>query len=61
MTQQRPSDPSDRHVEYVSGDPAPEDDAPAGEAAVEREEHHGLPYQQSRPGPDNYQDRKSVV
>ena len=53
MTQQRPSDPSDRHVEYVSGDPAPEDDAPAGEAAVEREEHHGLPYQQSRPGPDD--------
>ena len=53
MTQQRPSDPSDRHVEYVSGDPAPEDDAPAGEAAVEREEHHGIPYQQSRPGPDD--------
>ena len=53
MTQQRPSDPSDRHVEYVSGDPAPEDDAPAGETAVEREEHHGLPYQQSRPGPDD--------
>ena len=53
MTQQRPSDPSDRHVEYVSGDPAPEDDAPAGETAVEREEHHGIPYQQSRPGPDD--------
>ena len=55
MTQQRPSDPSDRHVEYVSGDPAPEDDAPAREAAVEQEQeaHHGVPYQQSRPGPDD--------
>ena len=55
MTQQRPSDPSDRHVEYVSGDPVPEDDAPAREAAVEQEQeaHHGVPYQQSRPGPDD--------
>ena len=55
MTQQRPSDPSDRHVEYVSGDPAPEDDASASEAAVEQEQeaHHGVPYQQSRPGPDD--------
>ena len=53
MTQQRPSDPSDRHVEYVSGDPAPEDDAPTEDAAVEREAHRGVPHQQSRPGPDD--------
>lgn len=43
MTQQRPSDPSDRHVEYVSGSPDP---APA-------ETSSRIPFQQSRPGPED--------
>ena len=75
MSQQRPSGPSDRHVEYVSGDPAPDDGAPtAGASPSEavpsaapsassdrdavspaggREPRSGIPYQQSRPGPDD--------
>ena len=39
MTQQRPSEPSDHHIEYVSGDPTPED-APV-ERAGEAEEAEG--------------------
>lgn len=33
MSQQRPSGPSDRHVEYVSGDPAPDDGTPTAGAS----------------------------
>ncbi|MDU0347362.1 YwiC-like family protein [Actinomyces sp. MRS3W] len=53
MTQQRPSDPADRHVEYVSGlpeDPAETADAPASAEGTPRGH---IPYQQSRPGPED--------
>lgn len=43
MTQQRPTSPSDRHVEYVSGSPDP---------APERT-RSSVPFQQSRPGPED--------
>lgn len=43
MTQQRPTGPSDRHVEYVSGSPDP-----ASEGT-----RSSIPFQQSRPGPED--------
>ena len=75
MTQQRPSEPSDHHIEYVSGDPTPEvasvreageaegavsaEEAPSAASgpdaapAAEQRPRSGIPYQQSRPGPDD--------
>lgn len=44
MTQQRPSQPSDRHVEIQDGTPA----APSSADAA-----RPIPYQQSKPGPDD--------
>jgi len=57
VTQQRPSDPSDRHIEYVSGlpdantDPAAAGSTSAGSTA--RGPRRSIPHQQSRPGPED--------
>ncbi|SDN29116.1 YwiC-like family protein [Actinomyces ruminicola] len=57
MTQQRPSDPADRHVEYVSGQP--ENDPVSTSApmtpgnSADRGPRGAIPHQQSRPGPED--------
>ncbi|WP_202616229.1 YwiC-like family protein [Actinomyces sp. 432] len=55
MTQQRPSGPSDRHIEYVSGLPgADTDSAAVGSAPAGGRGPRGpIPHQQSRPGPED--------
>ncbi|RAX20046.1 hypothetical protein DRB06_10055 [Actinomyces sp. Z5] len=56
MTQQRPSDPSDRHIEYVSGQPETDADATTASTSSEdfaRGPRGRIPYQQSRPGPED--------
>ncbi|MDO4901272.1 YwiC-like family protein [Actinomyces sp.] len=54
MTQQRPSDPADRHVEYTSGLPNGNTDAHSAGPAPTASPAHGrrgpIPHQQSRPG-----------
>lgn len=49
MTQQRPSGPSDRHVEYVSGDAV----VPAEPGSAVGPGSTPIPHQQSRPGPED--------
>ncbi|MDO4242713.1 MAG: YwiC-like family protein [Actinomyces sp.] len=58
MTQQRPSDPSQRHVEYVSDEPEAEPAAappasPGSEDPADGRERAAIPHQQSRPGPED--------
>ena len=51
MTQQRPSEPSDRHVEYVAADAEPPGRPAASGTGPTA--HGNIPHQQSLPGPDD--------
>ena len=51
MTQQRPSDPSDRHVEYVAADAEPP--GRPGASGAGPAARGDIPHQQSLPGPDD--------